>query len=209
MDWLISLFLVLGVLLLGAMSPGPSFLLIARTAMAVSRRDAAAAAVGLGVGGVCFTVLVLLGLTAVLQQVPVLYSVLKIAGGAYLLYLGWKLWAGAKDPVEMNVQPMRRRSLWQSFAWGFLTHVSNPKTMVVYGSVFAAALPADMPLIGYYVLTAAVFFVEVGWYFLVALVLSATSSQQLYFRWRLLLDRLAGFVMGALGTQLIGRAAVE
>ena len=49
-----TLMIVLGAILLGAISPGPSFVLVARTAVAVSRRDALATALGMGAGGLVF-----------------------------------------------------------------------------------------------------------------------------------------------------------
>lgn len=78
----------------GAMSPGPSFILVARTSLAVSRRDGLAAAVGMGIGGVFFSAIALLGLLAILTTVPLLHLALKILGGTYLVYLGYRIWRG-------------------------------------------------------------------------------------------------------------------
>ena len=62
MEPVAALAVLLGVLLVGSVSPGPSFVLVARMAVARSRRDGVAAALGMGVGAVVFTTLVLLGL---------------------------------------------------------------------------------------------------------------------------------------------------
>jgi threonine/homoserine/homoserine lactone efflux protein len=51
METILSLSSVLGALLIGAISPGPSFVLVARTAMVVSRIDVLSTAIGMGVGG--------------------------------------------------------------------------------------------------------------------------------------------------------------
>src|SRR4051812_24434035 len=61
---------ILGALAVGVVSPGPSFVLVARTAVALSRRDGLAASIGMGLGGVIFAALALAGLIAVLAQVP-------------------------------------------------------------------------------------------------------------------------------------------
>ena len=53
---------ILGTILLGAISPGPSFVVVARTAAAASRRDGLATALGMGVGGLVFASAALLGL---------------------------------------------------------------------------------------------------------------------------------------------------
>jgi len=82
------LFGILAALLVGAMSPGPSFVLVSRIAVTGSRRDGIAAAFGMGLGGAVFATLALLGLIAVLQQIEWLFVILKVCGGLYLAYLG-------------------------------------------------------------------------------------------------------------------------
>jgi len=59
---------VLGAILLGAVSPGPSFVMVARTAIAISRRSGLATALGMGVGGLIFASAALLGLGAILTS---------------------------------------------------------------------------------------------------------------------------------------------
>ena len=131
-------------LTLGAMSPGPSFLMVARTALAVSRKDGLAAAVGMGIGGVFFSLIALLGLLAILVTVPLLHLGLKVLGGAYLAYLGYRIWRSAQQPLVVESTAMQNHAAqpWRSFIIGLATQVSNPKTAVVYASVFASLLPS-------------------------------------------------------------------
>ncbi len=79
-------------LTLGAMSPGPSFVMVSRTALAVSRRDGLAAAIGMGVGGVVFFVAAFTGLHALFIVVPLLPVALKVLGDSYLAYPGYRIW---------------------------------------------------------------------------------------------------------------------
>jgi len=97
----IILFGILGTLLIGAMSPGPSFVLVARTSIALSRRDGLAAALGMGVGAVAFATLVLFGLQALLTRIAWLDTGLRLLGGAYLLYLAVRLWRSARDTIAV------------------------------------------------------------------------------------------------------------
>ncbi|MGY2099184.1 LysE family transporter, partial [Pseudomonas simiae] len=69
-----------------------SFVFVTRTAIALSRRDALAAALGMGVGGVVYGGLGLFGLQTLLAQAQWLYVVLKIMGGLYLIWLAVQLW---------------------------------------------------------------------------------------------------------------------
>ena len=188
-------------LTLGAMSPGPSFVMVARTAVASSRADGLAAALGMGVGGVVFAALALLGLHAVLIAVPWLYLVLKILGGAYLIYIGWSIWRGAREPVAIvdPVDATSGRSFWLALA----TQLSNPKTAVVYASVFVSMLPREIPLAVTLLLPLVIFAIEFGWYAIVALALSAPSPRAAYLRSKTWIDRAAGTVMTLLGIRLI------
>ena len=102
MDIIAAVLSIAGAITLGAMSPGPSFLMVARTAIARSRMDGLAAALGMGVGGVLLAAAALLGLQVVLIAVPWLYFVLKILGGAYLVFIGVMIWRGARQPVSVS-----------------------------------------------------------------------------------------------------------
>jgi len=195
---------ILGALLIGAMSPGPSFVLVARTSIGVSRRDGLAAALGMGVGGLVFGGLAFLGLRAVLEQVGWLYAGLKVLGGLYLLYLASVLWRTAVHPFDAPASAgPRPRQLRRSFALALATQLSNPKTAVVYGSIFAAFLPASLPGWMAAAMLPSILLVETGWYALVALALSSGRPRAAYLRWKKWIDRAAGSVMGALGIRLI------
>lgn len=191
-------------ILVGAVSPGPSFVLVSRISVTASRTDGLMAALGMGFGGALFASLALAGVTTLLLQVGWLYLVLKICGGAYLVYLAMRIWRGAAQPLDIaGDQSGVRRSPLRSLGLAFLTQLSNPKTAVVYASIFAALLPASPPwaLIG--LLPPAIFVVEAGWYAVVALAFSATGPRRIYIGFKAWIDRLAGAVMGALGIRLI------
>ena len=185
MTTLFILFSILGTLLFGAMSPGPSFVLVSRIALANTRRNGLAAALGMGAGGLLFSLLALFGLIALLQHVGWLYLTLKVAGGLYLLYLAYKIWRGAKTPLSTGDESTdRSQSLLKSFWLGFATQVANPKTAVVYASIFAVFLPANPPLSLLLLLPPAVFLLEAGWYAFVAIVFSAKRPKAIYLNYK-------------------------
>jgi threonine/homoserine/homoserine lactone efflux protein len=199
---------IIGALVVGVVSPGPSFVLVARTAIAASRRDGLAAALGMGLGGVIFGSLALLGLTALLAQAGWLYLGVKLLGGAYLVYLGIAIWRGASSKVSVAAAvPGARRNAARSFWIGLATQVSNPKTAIVYASVFAALMPAHPPLWFVLALPPALFAIEAGWYAVVALAFSAGGPRAAYLRAKTWIDRLAGSVIAALGLRLLLEAA--
>ena len=197
---------ILGALAVGVVSPGPSFVLVVRTALAVSRRAGIAAALGMGVGGVAFAGLALLGLHAVLVQAGWLYLAVKLTGAAYLLFIAVGLWRGADQPIAIvaaEAAPRERAGFARNLWIGLATQLSNPKTTIVYASVFVALLPPAPPAWLQIALPPLVFVLEAGWYAIVALTFSAARPRALYGRAKPMIDRLAGAIMGALGLRLI------
>lgn len=205
MELALAVLSVTGAITLGAMSPGPSFVMVARTALAISRRDGIAAALGMGVGGALFALAALLGLHLVLASVPALYAAVKLFGGGYLIYLGWRIWGSAGVPLAALESGAAERpsAWWRSLLLGLATQLSNPKTAVVYASVFIALLPREVPLWVVVTLPLTVFCIEAGWYSIVALALSARAPRALYLRSKRWIDRAAGGVMLLLGVKLL------
>jgi len=192
-------------LVIGAVSPGPSFVLVAQTSISRSRRQGLAAALGMGLGGLAFAVAALAGVQAALTAVPSVYAALKGLGGLYLAWLGIRIWRSARAPLAFDA-PDRSHTIesgtGRAFALGLSTQLSNPKTAIVYASVFAAFLPADPSIAFRLALLAAVPVIESGWYGIVALSLSSTGPRKAFLRFKTVLDRLAGGVMIGLGLRL-------
>lgn len=204
MQALTSLLGIGATLCIGAASPGPSFVMVARTAASSGRANGLHAALGMGLGALVFALASLLGLNAVFLAVPALYGALKFFGGLYLAYLGFCIWRGAMQSLDVSAAaaPQRPRSRQSHLLLGFTTQVSNPKTAIVYASVFAAFLPPS-PSIPYdMAVIALVFGIEAGWYALVATALSSQVPRNTYLRYKQWVDRCAGGVMGALGLKL-------
>lgn len=203
---LVSLFSILTALTLGAISPGPSFLFVTRTSVALSRRNGIAAALGMGLGACLITTLALVGVRAVIAQVEWLYVTFKLLGGAYLLYLGIRLWQGGKAPAHQVSDVGHTHDLGRSFLLALATQLSNPKTLLVIGGIFAALLPTHVPLWMYLIIPPVDFLIEGSWYAFVAMAMSSSRPRALYLGARNWIDRAAGCVLGALGLRLIWEA---
>lgn len=204
MDPVLAFVSIAAAIAVGAASPGPSFVLVARTSIAVSRRAGFATALGMGIGGVFFASLALLGLHALLSQVGWLYAVLKLAGGTYLLYLAFRIWRGATAPLEVADEGRTAPAgLMRPLLFGLLTQLTNPKTALVYGSIFAALLPAEPPVWLFVVLPPAIFLIETSWYAIVAAAFSAGRPRAAYLRSKRWVDRAAAAAIGGLGVRLM------
>jgi threonine/homoserine/homoserine lactone efflux protein len=220
MDPMVSLFSILGALILGAISPGPSFLFVARTAVAVSRRSGMAAALGMGLGASTVCTLALLGVRTVFSRAEWLYVGFKLLGGIYLCYLAWRLWRSAKGaaPVQAELPSVSAetagasartpgsgviRSFWLALA----TQLSNPKTLIVISGIFAALLPSRVPAWMYWTIPLIDLVLETSWYAFVAVTLSSKGPRLIYLGAKGMIDRAAGCVLGLLGLRLIVESA--
>ena len=190
-------------LMLGAISPGPTFIYVAKNSIAISRKHGLFTALGTGTGAAFFGFLAIIGLQAVLLAVPSTYLALKICGGLYLLYLAYKIIKHAKDPMTQPDGSLQSMSHAQAYRLGFITQLSNPKIAIVLASIFTALLPKEIPSYYYVVLPLLCFFIDAGWYSLVAVALSAEGPRRVYLKFKKVFDRIAGGVMSLLGLKLI------
>ncbi|MCE1161836.1 MAG: LysE family transporter [Thiomonas sp.] len=200
----LTLLSILAVLALGVMSPGPSFLLVARTAVCASRGAAVASALGMAAGATLLCMAALFGLHALFQQIPELFVLLKLVGGAYLLYLAVRIWRGAARPLAIrDAQDEAQTGLARNALIGIGTMLSNPKAAVQYGVIFAAMLPQSPSTTLLLLLPPAVFLLEASWYVFVAFGLSAEQPRRLYLSAKTGIDRTVGAVLAALGLKLL------
>lgn len=189
-------------ILFGAMSPGVSFLLVARTAMSSSRRAALAVAAGMGFGAFVFAAIALAGLHTLLTLIPSLYTGLKLAGGCYLLWLAVKMFRRPSNRFN-DLTETEEVSVSKAFITGVFTQSSNPHTALVFASIFSAALSKNIQPIMYIILPTMAFVIDVLWYAVVACLLSTHGPRQAYIKYRKFIDKLSGGIMALLGIRLL------
>ncbi|KOV69354.1 LysE family translocator [Streptomyces sp. MMG1121] len=118
--------------------PGPSVLFVVGRALAHGRRAALTTVVGNTLGAYVLVVAVALGIGSIVERSVLVFTALKLAGAAYLVYLGVRAWrqrgslrAAFAEPGGPGHGGLR------TFGEGFAVGVANPKTTVF----FAAVLP--------------------------------------------------------------------
>ncbi len=116
--------------------PGPSLLFTIGRALTVGRRDALLSVVGNGLGLVVQVLLVAVGLGAVVAASATAYTVLKLAGAAYVVWLGVQAIRHRSDAraalADATHQLVRRTSAWSSLRTGLVVGATNPKTIVFF-----------------------------------------------------------------------------
>ncbi len=195
-------------------SPGPNVLVVTQTAASRSRRAGVWAALGIAAGAGLLAGAALAGVGALLDHAPWVHDALRVAGGGYLVYLGVRLWRGARAPAAfaaggaLRAEPRAdARGNGDAFRVGLLTNLTNPKALAFYGSVFAALFAPGSP--AWLKLAAVAFVVANSTAFHVALacLFSTRRAQTAYGRLKLRVDRIAGAGLALLGLALALAAA--
>jgi threonine/homoserine/homoserine lactone efflux protein len=184
------------------MSPGPTFLLISRSALASGRPAALAGTLACALGVLPWAIGAMLGLAVVFQQAQWLYIGIKVAGGLYLIYLAIVVWRHAPDPVNLG-EAASPVSVTEAFRTALLAQLTNPKVAVFFASIFVTVLPpTPSPL-----LIGAILCIVVGneliCYSLVTILFSAERPRTAYLRLKPMIDRTMAVLLGGLGAKLL------
>ena len=188
--------------LMAAISPGPAVLMAARTGVTEGLRTGAFLAMGIGAGGVIWAAAALFGLALVFQAAPSLLWALKIAGGAYLIYMAWGMWRGADTPLDMNAASKTPRSAASAFKLGLWTQLANPKPAVLFSAIFIGTVPPGTPYWVIAALLAVVFLNETIWNILVARIFSLDRTRRAYISLKSIIDRVFGGMLALLGVKV-------
>jgi len=182
------------------LSPGANVLLVSQLAASDRARSAAFAALGVTVGAGIWATCAVLGVNAIFQSFPGLRLALQMVGGLYLLYVASRLWRSSGVIVNGSASSV---SWSAAFRLGLLTNITNPKSALFFGSVFAASFPAaPSPFLQ----AAAVTMVVVNalcWHTLLAYLFSRARVRVAYSRTGSVANRIASVAVGALGLSVL------
>ncbi|MDB5488487.1 MAG: Amino acid transporter [Reyranella sp.] len=194
--------LYLGAVVLIACTPGPNVLYVTTRSIRFGLGSAF-----IGMAG-CLTALVLMltgsvaGLSALLLALPDTFNLLKIAGAAYLVYLGIQLW---REPVEPEATPQPTgTSKLALFRDGLLIGISNPKLLIFAAAFFPQFIDPAHAWGPQFALMVATFVgVELFFYSIYALSGRKLADRLMHGIWRRRLNRASGVVFVGFGIALL------
>lgn len=155
MDYGQALVAFTGIALLLTITPGLDMALVLRSALTQGRAHAAVTGLGICTGALLWGVAAAVGIAALLAASETAYTVLKVAGAAYLIWLGVTMIRGTlgkagqdPDPVTdmlEQVRPVRPERLSRGFLRGFTTNMLNPKVGVFYLAMIPQFMASGVP----------------------------------------------------------------
>lgn len=185
---------------LAIISPGPAIIAASQSAASRGRALTMPYSLGLAFGASLWCLFALFGLTVVFQLVPSLFIALKVLGGAYLIWIAYKMWLHSADPLGISDDTSSGPGFWR----GIALNLSNPKPALFYSSIIMSIFPSlhgAAPVAIYGIALS----VELLFYASVTTLMAMTPVRQRYFSAKTLIDRIAGSLIGALGLSLIIR----
>lgn len=205
---------LLTICFLARMSPGPDMMLLIHHSgskpmgsgpsskdIFSGSRSAYGCVLGVCVGLTFHVTLSILGLALVLKSNPVIFNVLRYAGAAYLIYIGYRCFTdnGGLDLESGSSQCSASGTMWQGFRDGLFCNLLNPKVTLFILSVFMQLIGPDATL-GDKVVYGSVIVSEalVGW-FLFVLFLNTAFIQRIYGRYAAALNKVTGAILVMLG----------
>ena len=211
----LAVFVISGLLL--NITPGPDSLLIMTRSASQGWRAGSAAALGIGAGTFLHILAAALGLSAVLSQSALAFTLVKILGAAYLLYLGvsllWQNWRqprpdkqSAAGKAEVSEQSMRAFNYRRVFFQGFWTNLLNPKVALFFLAFVPQFIEANSTHKAWaFILLGCIFnFNGMLWCHFLAVVSARASRQiQLSTCWQRLINSAIGLGFVALSLKLV------
>ncbi len=128
-DILIAFFITTAVF---AFIPGPAMLYVAARTLAADRRAGLMATLGIHVGCYVHVAAAAAGLSILFHLVPTLYLAVKLAGAAYLIYLGFRMFRAARLADGAGTALLPQKSAGRAFVESMFVEVLNPKTAIFF-----------------------------------------------------------------------------
>ncbi len=183
-------------LTIAAFLPGPGMTAVVARALAVGFRGTLPLVLGMILGDLTFLACAALGLAALANTFETVFTVVKWAGAAYLVFLAFQLWTAKPQADEVSAERGAQRSFLRVTIGGLVLTLGNPKTIVFYMALLPSVIDlATLTPVGFLEL-AAIVFVDLA--IVGAVYAGLAAKARGFFRdagARRILDRTAGTMM--------------
>lgn len=189
--------------LLAVASPGPDFAVILRQSLCKTRSAALWTSAGIGLGILFHVTYSLVGIGLLIAQSVWLFTVLKMVGAVYLLYVAWQcLKSRPLDARALQAEGDAQGEHWKAFRLGLLTNVLNPKATLFFVALFSVVIQPDTPKSVQAVYGLWMSLATGLWFAGVSLALSAQRFRDAFRRQVHRIEKLMGVVLVGLAARL-------
>tara|TARA_Y100000817_G_C16793958_1_gene516471 strand:- start:97 stop:690 length:594 start_codon:yes stop_codon:yes gene_type:complete len=161
---------ILVVLVLGAMSPGPSLVVLLRNTMEGGKARGVSCGIGHGIGFGIYAFVAIAGIAQLKASASNAATLLEITGGIFLLFLAAMMFKGSDE------ESVHKRSTRRGFTEGFLIAFLNPKILVFLIAIFSQFVQPEFTWVERLTIAVIAMLIDGGWYVLVSLLISETKA---------------------------------
>ncbi|ELK6852601.1 LysE family transporter [Escherichia coli] len=191
MDPLHAVYLTVGLFVITFFNPGANLFVVVQTSLASGRR--AGVLTGLG----------LFGLATLITQCEEIFSLIRIVGGAYLLWFAWCSMRRQSTPQMSTLQQPISAPWYVFFRRGLITDLSNPQTVLFFISIFSVTLNAETPTWARLMAWAGIVLASIIWRVFLSQAFSLPAVRRAYGRMQRVASRVIGAIIGVFALRLI------
>lgn len=185
--------------------PGPDFVITVRQSVRYGYLIGCLTAIGIGVGISVHVFYTLVGIGFLIQQSEWLMSLIRTAGAAYLVYLGWQcLRSQPNTNIEINSQAdSDTPSLFKAFTMGFLTNALNPKATIFFLAIFTTIVSTTTPMKVQVFYGVWMCIVNAIWFMVVSVLFAQPIVRKRFLEFGVYFERVMGVLLIGIALRLI------
>lgn len=185
-------------------SPGPDFAICLRHSLKHGKYAGIMSAIGISLGILLHATYTLLGFGLIIAQSVVVFTIFKVIGAFYLIYIGFKALRTPKDETQHESQKQESQaSLKSSFYAGFITNALNPKVTLTFLSLFTLVVSPSTPIHVQILYASCMALMSLLWFSLLSLIFTSKPIHKLFKKVSHWVERGAGAFFIAIGIRLI------
>ncbi|WP_097756886.1 LysE family transporter [Escherichia coli] len=203
MDPLHAVYLTVGLFVITFFNPGANLFVVVQTSLASGRRAGVLTGLGVALGDAFYSGLGLFGLATLITQCEEIFSLIRIVGGAYLLWFAWCSMHRLSTPQMSTLQQPISAPWYVFFRRGLITDLSNPQTVLFFISIFSVTLHAETPTWARLMAWAGIVLASIIWRIFLSQAFSLPAVRRAYGRMQRVASRVIGAIIGVFALRLI------
>ncbi|MFL1706006.1 LysE family transporter [Campylobacter sp. MOP7] len=185
-------------------SPGPDFVITVRNSIMHGRKAGIYSAFGIATSIWVHVGYFIAGLALIISQSITLFSIIKYLGAAYLIYIGYKTFT-SKSLVDIDAGCVENEkfSAFEAFKMGFASNVLNPKTTILFFSIFTQLITANTPIWVQLSFGALISLVHLVWFVAVGCLFSTEILVSKFYKFKKAIERFMGALLVGFGLKVV------
>ena len=184
---------------MGAISPGPSLIVVLRNTISGGKRQGVMTALGHGIGLGIYAFIAVMGISSLLLANEKVFNLLQWSGILFLIWLAYNMIL----TKQLDLPSIHENSSHKGFFEGFIIAFLNPKILVFLTAVFSQFINPEITNLGRLIIASLAGIIDTTWYVFVATLLAGTTILEKMKAKAVIIDRLIGIILLILAILLI------